>query len=122
MVDEGEKPGGGVSLSGEKVPRWRTWPGWVGESAMRTAETVKVDSVEEELMWPSSEGWPPPCGWKSVWSVIMTWELGGRGMPLKAARLASSRVDAEKMDLITADKVVSLALCWKARYVLLVVA
>lgn len=52
--------------------------------------TCEFSSVCEEMavMVPSSDGCPPPCGWKIVASVMTTWSSS---VPcLKSARLESS--------------------------------
>ena len=76
--------------------------------------TLKGDDEGEEMV-PSSEGWPPPWGWKMVFSVTTA---KSPSVPcLNRARLASSRAENGQMADMTVWRVWSLALWWKARYV-----
>jgi hypothetical protein len=60
-------------------------------------------------MKPSSEGCPPPWGWKTVDWVVMTWcvswSLSEIGTFLKRARRSGSSAEKERMDVMTVSSV-----------------
>ena len=101
-----------VLEGGEKVPRCRTWPEPSAE--VRAECTVKVVLGDE--MVPMSEGWPRPWGWKIVEVVTTAW--ASEGGDLKRDWLGSERAEKGCMALTMVERVVSLALCWKVKMVL----
>jgi len=92
-----------------KRPKCRTWP--EETASMRTALTLKV--LLEVFMMPTSEGWPPPCGWKIVCSVMTTWSSSLAC--LNRDWLASSNDVAERIDRTAVAREYNFALCWNAR-------
>lgn len=73
-VNSGCSSGGGTE--GAKKPRWRTCEGLVIEWRAEMTEKA-TEGGEVRVMWPSSEGWPPPCGWKIVEGKVRTKALVG---------------------------------------------
>lgn len=64
-------------------------------------------------MLPSSEGWPPPWGWKIVSSQVRMKSWAGSGLAaLKRLRFASERSEKGWKEVVLVVRVRREASCW----------
>lgn len=112
--------GGGrvVEVGSVKRTRWRTRFGFWVEWRARRIERVGLGGLSSfalprMVMLPSSEGWPPPWGWKIVSSVVRMKSWSGSGSAaLKRLRLASDRSVRRLEDVTLVLNVRIEASCW----------